>query len=198
MSGRPCSGLGLGRRVDRSLAMTVAHLRYLDLPWLELLCLGDLEAEDAVLERGPGLVRLEAVRQGHGAAEAAAANLLEDVAALLGGALVGRLARDGHCAVLDRDVDVVRLDPRQRGLDRDRVGVRGDVQRQRGAGKAARKPLERAEVIVKEAVHRRTHGQHVPDRRRTAHESHRSYTSCVCCANLPGTLAGHERILETY
>src|SRR6185295_15448390 len=118
MWGVGASGLALGRLVARSRAIAFGNRRDLDLARLELLGLGDIQAQDAVLERGGRLVRLEAVRQSHRAAEAAPPDLLEDVAALLGGSLVRGLARDGHRAVLDRDVDVIGPDARQRRLDR--------------------------------------------------------------------------------
>src|SRR4051812_46969447 len=72
----PRSGPELGRLVVGSglvgsRRMAVADGRDPDLARLDLLRLRDLEAQDAVLERGLGLVRLEPVRQRHGAAEVA-------------------------------------------------------------------------------------------------------------------------------
>src|SRR4029079_14400448 len=157
--------------------MAVAHGRNLDLARLELFSLGDLETEDAVLEGGSRLVRLESAWKGHGPAEAAPANLLEDVAALLRGTLIGGLAGDGHGVVLDGDVHVVGANAGERGLDGTRIRVGRDVQGQRRAGIGPGEPLEGAEIVVEEAVHRRAHGQHVPDRRGTAHDRHGSYTS---------------------
>ena len=49
------SGLELGGLVAGSLAMALAHWRDLDLAGLDLLGLRDLQAQDAVLERGRGL-----------------------------------------------------------------------------------------------------------------------------------------------
>src|SRR5437764_15347425 len=95
------SGLELGRLVRGPLCMAVAHGRDLDLAGLQLLRLWNLEPQDAMLERCLGLIGLEAVRQGHGPAEVAATDLLKDVAAFVGRALVGRLAADRHGAILD-------------------------------------------------------------------------------------------------
>src|SRR5688500_16950267 len=101
MSGARRSGLELGRAVlGRSAAIAVAHGRDLDLARLDLLGLRDLQPQDAVLERRGRLVRLQAGRQGHRAAEVAAADLLEDVAALVAGPLVCGLAADPDRAVL--------------------------------------------------------------------------------------------------
>src|SRR5215212_4961583 len=171
-SGSGRLGLELDRLLVGSLAMAVAQRRDPDLARLDLLGLRDLEAEDAVLERGVRLVRLEPVREGDGAAEASPADLLEDVAALLGLALLGGPAGDRDGPVLHGYVNVLGLDPRKGGLDREAVGGRRHVEWQCRAVKAPRQPTGWTEVVVEKAIHRLSKGHEVPERRRTAHERH--------------------------
>src|SRR6266550_7511965 len=187
MSLRSGSRLELGWLSARSPAIAVGDGRDLDLARLQLLGLGDLETEDAVLEGRLRLVRLEASRQRHRPAEVAPADLLEDIAALLGGPLIGRLAGDGDRAVFHRDVHVVRLDARQGRLDGHGIRIGRDVERQSRTVEAAGEPAEWPEVVIEVSVHRLAHRQHVTQRRRTAHDRHGSYTSR---ALVPGTSPG--------
>src|SRR6266540_69510 len=53
-----------------------------DLAWLDGFSLRDLELQDSVLEPGSCLVRLDAGRQGDGAAQCAAADLLHQALAV--------------------------------------------------------------------------------------------------------------------
>ena len=93
-----------------------------DLARLGLLRLGEREPQQAVLEGGRGRVRVEALWQGDRAGEATAAHLAHVVAVLLGIRARTAARRQGERVAQDRDVDVLRLDARQGGLEDERVG----------------------------------------------------------------------------
>src|SRR5438105_7686286 len=175
------SGPGrLGRPAARELAigrlsLAVGDGRDLDLAWLGLLGLRDAEREHAVLEGGRGLIRLEALGQGHRPAEGAAPDLLDQIAALVAGALLGGLAADRQRPVLDGDVDVVRLDARKRRLDGERVRVGGHVERKGWCGEGTTRPIEWTEVVIEESVHRLAERHDVAEARWTANDRHLAY-----------------------
>src|SRR6185369_16655939 len=104
---------------------------------------------------------------------------LDEVRALIARALARGLAADRHRAVLDGDVDVLGTHAWQRSLDRQLVGVCGDVKGEARPIKATGHPAEGAIVVIEKAVHRLSEGHHLPEGRRPAHDRHRSYTSCV-------------------
>src|SRR5918992_109037 len=111
-------GLAIGRRADPDLA------------GLDLLGSRDAQPQNAVLERGLSLVRLETRREADRPAELAPADLPDEVIALALLALLTALAVDRQRAVLDRQLDVVGLNAGQRRLDDERVGVHADVERE--------------------------------------------------------------------
>src|ERR1035437_1436671 len=138
-------------RVAQATGQALAG-RDLDLPRLDLLCLGDAKGQDAVLEGGRCLVRLDAGGQGQRPGEAATANLLEEEALSRRDHRAG-VAGNGQGVALDRDVDFLGLDAREDHLDHDVVVGGVDVDRdQLPLSKLPRTWI--AKALLEEPVHR--------------------------------------------
>src|SRR3954447_2761559 len=146
-----------------------------DLLRFDLFGLGDSELEDAVLERCLGLVGLQPRREGHRAHHAAARDLADHPALLLAGPLAAVLGADGEGPVIDGDVDVLRRDARERGLDEEGIRCRADIERKTGEVALVGVRRERAEDgVVEQAVHRLAKRHELAEGRRSTGQRHGS------------------------
>src|SRR5262245_1068521 len=96
------------------LALADVHA---DLARLDLLGLRNIQPQHAVGQRGLDLIGLDGARQADRPLERAEAALDAMVAAILVLALAAGLALDRQHVVLDRDLDFLGLQARQRRLD---------------------------------------------------------------------------------
>src|SRR5215212_6497423 len=144
----------LAGRGERPLA--VRSIRGVDpnLAGLDLVGLGDPKRQHPVVERGRGLVRLKPVRKRDRAADDAASDLVDEEIALLLLAILGILAANRERPVLDRDVDVLRLQAGQLGVDDELVGRHRNVDGQRATFERARAPAHGPhEAVLEKTVH---------------------------------------------
>src|SRR5512143_2621390 len=117
------------RTIDSALDAS-AHL-HLDALRLRLGLLRQVDEEHAVLRLGADLLRVDARRQREAAGERAVGQLDAMVVLALLLHLQLALALQGEHAVLESDLDVLRLDAGQLGADDDLLAVLVDVARGR-------------------------------------------------------------------
>src|SRR5690606_619103 len=110
-------GRGLAPHPSRALP----GLLDLDLPPTRDFRLGQADLEHAVLELGADLVEIHGAREAEGALEGAIAPLVDLVAPVLLLELVLLGAADREEVVLDIDLEVVAVDPRDLGGQHERI-----------------------------------------------------------------------------
>src|SRR4051794_38584283 len=125
-----------------------------------------------MLEGGSRLVGLEARRQGQRPVDRSASNLREKILAFAFASLLAIRAADRQCAVLDGDVDVLRLDARQSCLDHQGVLRARDIEWEAVHAIEARAEGATDEAVLEQAVHRGAERHELAKRRWTANDRH--------------------------
>src|SRR5439155_2322290 len=141
--------------------------------------LGDLDYQDAVLEARLDLVLFDIARQLDAAREAAVAQLPAQITALLRARLLLVLCRDVQHPVGIGQLDLLRREPWDGGLDLVGPALVDHVNRQVPGTRAGLATLQHrpAKEVAEQPVHRRMQASQL-SHRTPATQRHLSYTSC--------------------